>query len=139
VNNIRELGLLPQNVVTSDGEPFYGVGGTEQNPTSAAGAASAKNVFQTLFGNHEAHLYPADFIKLREASISYTLPRRWFEGFPIQQFRVSAVGRNLATLLKYTPNFDPTAITTTSDIRQGFETGQLPPNRTLGFRVNVQF
>lgn len=137
VNNIREVGLLPQNVVTPDGEPFYGLGGTEQNPTSAFGPA--KNVFQTLFGNHEAHLYDADFIKLREASISYTLPRQWFEGFPIQQFRVSAVGRNLATLLKYTPNFDPTAITTTSDIRQGFETGQLPPNRTLGFRVNVQF
>ena len=136
-NNIRQLGLLPQNVVTPDGEAFYGVGGSENNPTTSFGPA--KNVFQLLFGNHEAHMYSASYIKLREATISYTLPRRWFEGMAIQQFRVSAVGRNLATLLKYTPNFDPTAITTTSDIRQGYEIGQLPPKRTLGFRLNIQF
>lgn len=136
-HNIRQFGLRPTNVVTEDGEPFYGVGGTAENPTSAAGTPKA--FFQSLFGNHEAHLYSASHIKLREVSVSYTLPRRWFRDVPIQQFVVSAVGRDLATLLKYTPNFDPTAITTSTDLRQGFETGQLPPQRTVGLRLNVQF
>ncbi|MFB6231026.1 MAG: SusC/RagA family TonB-linked outer membrane protein, partial [Salinibacter sp.] len=136
-DNLRQLGTLPQNVVTSDGEPFYGVGGSKQNPTSAFGPG--KLVFQTLFSNHAAHMYPATHIKLREATISYTLPQQWFEGVPVQRAVVSAVGRDLATLLKYTPNFDPTAITTSTTQERGFETGQLPPKRTLGLRVNVRF
>ena len=135
--NLRQLGARPKDVVTPDGEPFYGIGGTAENPTSAAGPG--KFLFQTLFGNHEAHLYSASHIKLREVTVSYTLPQRWFRDVPIQQFVVSAVGRDLATLLKYTPNFDPTAITTSTDLRQGFETGQLPPTRSVGVRLNVQF
>lgn len=134
--NIRQLGILP-DAVTEDGEPYYGVGGTAENPTAAAGAPS--NVFQTLFGNHEAHLYDATYIKLREANLSYTLPREWFAGYAVQALTASVYGRNLATLLKYTPNFDPTSVTRGSSNLQGIEAGQLPPRRTIGFRLQFSF
>ena len=137
-NNIRQLGGRP-DAVLEDGTPYYGVGGTAENPTSAAGAASAKNVFQTLFGNHEAHLYDASFIKLREVTLSYSLPQRWFSGTRVQNMTASVYGRNLATLLKYTPNFDPTAVVRGSSNLQGIEAGQMPPRRTIGFRLRFNF
>jgi hypothetical protein len=45
----------------------------------------------------------------------------------------------LATLLKYTPNFDPTAVTRDSGNLQGIEAGQMPPKRTLGIRLRANF
>lgn len=118
-DNIRQLGLVPEgaNTATMSGSAF----------------------FQGLFGNHEAHLYDASYIKLREASLSYSLPQQWLSGTPLQQFNVSLIGRDLATLLKYTPNFDPTAITRSSGNLQGIEAGQMPPKRTLGVRLRATF
>ncbi|MFP4227915.1 MAG: SusC/RagA family TonB-linked outer membrane protein [Salinivenus sp.] len=137
-NNIRQLGARP-DAVLEDGSPFYGVGGTEDNPTTAAGNASAKNVLQLLFGNHEAHLYDASYIKLREVTLSYSLPQQWFSGTQVQNMTASLYGRNLATLLKYTPNFDPTAVVRGSSNLQGIEAGQMPPRRTIGFRLSLNF
>jgi hypothetical protein len=110
--------------VTSDGQEW-------------TGRVDPNSFFASLFGNHEAHLYDASYIKLREVNISYTLPRQWFAGSPVRQLTVSAIGRNLATLLKYTPNFDPTAVTRSSGNLQGIEAGQMPPSRSLGLRVNL--
>lgn len=123
--NIRQLGISPEGVL-EDGSEFEG-------------AVPPRAVFQTLFGNHEAQLFDASHIKLREARISYRLPQQWFTTVPVQQFRISVVGRNLATLLKYTPHFDPTAITRSSGNLQGIEAGQLPPKRTFGVRLQASF
>lgn len=134
--NIRQLGALP-DAVTEDGQPYYGVGGTEDNPTSAAGPA--KNLFQTTFGNHEAHLYPATYIKLREVNVSYQLPQQWLSGVPARGLTASVYARNVATLLKYTPNFDPTSVTRSSSNLQGIEAGQMPPRRAVGLRLQLNF
>jgi hypothetical protein len=134
--NLREVGTLP-DAVTPDGNPYYGFGGSEQNPTSSFGPG--KFLFQTLFGNHQAHLYDASFIKLREATLSYTLPQEWLSGTQVQNVTASVYGRDLATLLKYTPNFDPTAVVRSSSNLQGIEAGQMPPRRTIGFRLNFRF
>jgi outer membrane receptor protein involved in Fe transport len=136
VDNIRELGALP-DAVTEDGSPYYGFGGTEENPTSAFGPE--KTLFQFLFGNHEAHMYDASYIQLREATLSYTLPQSWLSGTRIQGVTASVYGRDLATLLKYTPNFNPTAVVRGSSNLQGIEAGQMPPRRTIGFRLNFSF
>jgi len=118
-NNMREVGVVPD-----------GAGSAEISP---------KSMYQGLFGNHRAHLYDASYIKLREASLSYRLPQEWLADTPLRQFNVSVVGRNLATLLKYTPNFDPTAVTRDSGNLQGIEAGQMPPKRTLGIRLRANF
>lgn len=135
-DNIRQLGVLP-DAVRSDGSQFYGLGGTEDSPTSSAG--SPDFVFKTLFGNHEAHLYDATYIKLREISLSYTLPSELFASTQVQRMTASLYGRDLATLLKYTPNFDPTAVVRGSSNLQGIEAGQMPPRRSIGFRLRFNF
>lgn len=121
--NIRQVGIVPEGV-TPDGEEW-------------TGRVDPNLFFGSLFGNHEAHLYDGSYIKLREVTLRYTLPRRWFLGTPVQQLAVSVVGRNLATLLKYTPHFDPTAVTRSTSNLQGIETGQMPPSRSIGVRFNL--
>ena len=85
------------------------------------------------------YLYNASFIKLRYVSLTYNLPRSLYEkiGF-IKGASVSAVGRNLAILLKHTPGIDPeTNLSAGND--QGIESTQLPPTRSIGFNVNLKF
>ncbi|MCS3675430.1 TonB-linked SusC/RagA family outer membrane protein [Salinibacter ruber] len=123
--DIRERGIVPQGVL-GNGDAF-------------TRAVAPRTVFQTLFGNHEANIYDASFIKLRETTLSYRFPQRLFTNLPVQDFRISLIGRNLATLFKNTPNFDPTAVTRDSGNLQGIEAGQLPPRRTFGFRLNASF
>ena len=129
--DVREVGLVPEGVVNV---------GTEENPDyqDLSGEVEAISFYQSLFGNHEAHLYDATHMKLAEATIGYTLPQRWVSQIPsLRSLTVSLVGRDLATLYKETPNFDPSAVTLSSGNAQGFEVGQLPPTRSYGFRVRL--
>ncbi len=85
------------------------------------------------------YLYNASFIKLRYISLTYNFPRAFYEkvGF-IKAASISAVGRNLAILMKHTPGIDPeTNLSAGND--QGIESTQLPPTRSFGFNVNLKF
>ncbi len=124
--DIRELGLVPQGVL-ADGSTFEG-------------RVDPNFFFTRIFGNHELNLYDASYAKLREASLGYTIPARWLTSIPaLQGLTVSAIGRNLATLYKKSPNFDPSAVTLSATNAQGFEVGQLPPTRAYGFRLRASF
>ncbi len=48
----------------------------------------------------------ASFVKLREVSVSYTLPERWASSFRASGATISIAGRNLHTWTKY-PGLDP--------------------------------
>ena len=130
-NDIREVGLTPEGVVNvgTDEEPEY---------EEFTGEVAAQPFFANTFGVHEAQLYDATYMKLREASLSYTLPVEWIATVPgVQGLTLSLVGRNLATLYKETPNFDPSAVTLSSGNAQGIEAATLPPTRSYGFRVRL--
>ncbi|MDF9799264.1 TonB-linked SusC/RagA family outer membrane protein [Catalinimonas alkaloidigena] len=87
---------------------------------------------------HEAGIFDGSYVKLREATISYQLPGRWFNNNFLESARVSLVGRNVAILFKNTPHHDPEADRYGGN-RQGFSYSQLPTTRNLGFNVNVNF
>ena len=123
-NDIREVGIVPEGV-TEDGEAW-------------TGRVDPNVFFSSLFGVQEAFLYDASYIRLREVSLAYTLPQRWFGNLPVRGLTVSATGRNLATLLKYTPNFDPATALSATNV-QGIESGQMPPTRSYGFRLRASF
>ncbi|WP_460673268.1 SusC/RagA family TonB-linked outer membrane protein [Larkinella ripae] len=87
------------------------------------------------------NVFSADFIKLRQVVVSYHLPDKLFTSskMPFESVSISAVGRNLATLLRHTENFDPEA-GFSSDLRYaGTEGAQLPSTRTIGFTLNARF
>lgn len=85
------------------------------------------------------YLYNASFIKLRYVSLTYNFPRSFYEKVRfIKAASISAVGRNLAILMKHTPGIDPeTNLSAGND--QGIESTQLPPTRSFGFNVNLKF
>ena len=87
----------------------------------------------------EEYVYNASFIKLRELSLTYNLPKsllakqKVFKGVAI-----SFVARNLWTILKYTDNIDPeSSINNTNG--QGLELNGYPYSRNIGFNLNLKF
>lgn len=55
---------------------------------------------------HEAHVYDASFIRLREVRIAYSIPSRWVNKKIFKEGSVYLTGRNLA-LRSNVPNHDP--------------------------------
>lgn len=90
--------------------------------------------------NHiaEEYVYDASFIKLRSLSIGYTLPSSLLRGTFIKGVTVNLVGRNLAILMKHTPNIDPESNLNNTN-GQGLELSGYPPIRSLGANVHVNF
>ena len=84
----------------------------------------------------ESNLEDASYIKLREATLSYSLPSDWVSRWGIDSVDLSLVGRNLF-LWTNARHIDPeTALEGTSV--QGFEYGQMPSARSLGVNVTVR-
>lgn len=104
-------------------------------------ATDIDQYYQHAYGsfNAEGATYSTNFIKLREATIDYTLPLRLTTKIGVQRATVGVYGRDLFIWTKW-PGFDPEFGTLSgSDITQGFEIGQFPSSRTLGFHVVLAF
>lgn len=90
-------------------------------------------------GNPSAgFIYDASYVKLREASISYTLPKSLVEKAYLKGATFSIVGSNLWILYKDLPHADPEASQGAGNV-QGWQSGALPTTRNFGFNVNLQF
>jgi TonB-linked SusC/RagA family outer membrane protein len=62
--------------------------------------------------DNDVLLYDADFLKLRELSVSYDFKIKKYEKY-IKNIRVSLIGRNLLVLTKF-PGYDPEGVTGSS-------------------------
>jgi len=83
------------------------------------------------------YIYSSTNVRLREASLGYTFPSKWFKGY-IDQLSVSLVGRNLWMIYNKAP-YDPEITASTGTYYQGFDYFMQPSLRSLGFSVKVQF
>ena len=95
----------------------------------------AQNYFENGYYINEASVYDASFVKLREVSLAYTLPRSTVRRLGVSGLTVSAIGRNL-WLHSKVPNIDPETAFDASNV-QGIEGEQLPTPRSIGFTVSV--
>jgi hypothetical protein len=86
----------------------------------------------------ERFVYDASFIKLRQVTLGYTLPRKIFEGTPIRNVMLSFVARNLAILYKDVPNIDPESSYTSSN-SQGLDYFGNPATRSYGVNLRATF
>ena len=85
----------------------------------------------------EAFVYDAGFVKLREAALTYSLPKRWL-GDRVQGIDVSLVGRNLWVIHSNVPYSDPEAGLSSGNL-QGYQGGAYPSVRTVGFNFKFRF
>ena len=127
----RETGVVG-NGVMSDGNGGY----VANNVT-----VSAKSFNQSSYSNsiESSAIFDASYVKLRQVSIGYTLPRKFIENSVIKSLKVSVVGRNLLILHKNTPHIDPETGFSASNGNQGQEFGQYPSARNVGFNINMRF
>lgn len=82
------------------------------------------------------YTYSATNVRLQEASIGYTIPRKALRG--ICEITVSLVGRNLWMIYNKAP-FDPESIATTSNFYQGIDYFMMPSLRNIGFNLRLKF
>lgn len=90
---------------------------------------SANNVSKTFVNS-------ADFVKLRQVILGYTFPSNLFNN-RIKSITVSAVGRNLLTIMKKTNNIDPES--SYNATFPGLELGGVPAVRSYGVNLSVKF
>lgn len=84
------------------------------------------------------HVYDAGFVKLREISLAYTLPKSKLTNTFIQSATISIIGRNLWIIDKSLPYSDPEAGLSSGNV-QGYQSGAYPTTKDYGFSVKLQF
>jgi hypothetical protein len=84
------------------------------------------------------YIFDATYVKMRELSLTYTVPESILGDFFIRSLQVSLVGRNLWIISKNTRHFDPEYMLTSGNL-QGIEWGAYPSVRTLGMNLKISF
>ena len=96
--------------------------------------------YYSLIGNSSGlpqyYTYSATNVRLQEASVGYTIPRKWLGG--VCDINVSVVGRNLWMIYCRAP-FDPEAVVNTGNYYQGIDNFMLPSTRNIGVNVKINF
>jgi len=136
----NDLGNPVRNsIATGGGVIFPGV--------TADGKANTKRVdISSLFGAYgyyrnpaAAFVYDASFVKLREVTLTYSLPHRLTDRWgPVKGIDLSFVGRNLWIIDKNLPYADPEEGISSGNL-QGYQVGAYPSVRNFGFNLKVRF
>ena len=136
-NNIREEGIILQGVtgdITYNDDGSYTVSNTAPNTKIIPAQQYGTDYF---FGNDAQNVFDADYMKLREVTLSYKLPRKLIGD--VADVTFSAFGRNLLVWGLDNSNFDPEVATSGSGNIQGSEGGSLPSTRSYGLNVQLKF
>jgi len=115
-----------------------------ENTVAIAGFSNTMNQYynQTYKTGGDAYvLIDKTFFKIREVSLSYSLPKSLLAGTFINKVDISLVGNNL---FLWTPNSnlygDPEQTTFGNDIEADFgDYGATPSTRSLGFNIKLSF
>jgi hypothetical protein len=93
------------------------------------------------FASNYGFLENGEFLKVREVSVTYTLPNRWAGMVGAQHASLSLAGRNLATFTGYT-GVDPEVNGAGQNAFNGFGVQDFltqPQIRTFILRANLTF
>ena len=116
--------------VLADGTP---------NTTRAPGPQFFGNSFGYRRQPNRAFVYDASYIKLREVSISYNLPKKWAEKMSLENMKFSLVGTNLWIIHKNLPDADPESGLGSGNLSSGYSVGSLPTTRNIGCNLTFKF
>lgn len=109
---------------------------------SGIGSIDAGDVedYYSYIGNNitEQFIYDADFGKLRQVVLNYTLPSSMVQNLPVSSVTVGVAGRNLAILWSGAENIDPESNYNVGNA-QGLEMFGVPATRNVQFNLNVKF
>ncbi|MEX6686980.1 SusC/RagA family TonB-linked outer membrane protein [Danxiaibacter flavus] len=132
---------LQKNTLAGREGGYVGPGVTEDGKPNTK-AVRSETYFNAIAGGansiSEEFVYNAGFIKLRSMTLGYVFPKSILKDGFIKGLSLTLVARNLATLLKHTPNIDPESNYNNTNA-QGLELSGYPPVRSLGLNLNIKF
>lgn len=112
-------------------------GQVNTTPTTAPGTFGNVDGYRRM--PNSRFVYDASYVKLREASIGYSLPKSILANTSFQEVKISVVGRNLWIIHKNLPYADPETGTGNGLASKGNSIGVLPTTRDLGINVTLKF
>ncbi len=86
-----------------------------------------------------AFLYDASYVKLREANITYRLPKSLIKNTFINEASIALVGRNLWIIHKNLPYADPESGLSGGLNSRGISHASLPTTREIGVNITFKF
>jgi len=126
----------------SGGVIFTGVqsDGTQNTVRADNTTNSGSTAYGYTYNPAAAFVYDASYVKLREVSLSYSLPKALAAKLGgIRGADFSIVARNLWIIHKNLPDADPEDAASSGNFGQGYSTGAYPAVRTLGANIRLSF
>ena len=104
---------------------------------------AAQDFFESYYSNRELSVYKGSYGKLREAHITYNLPKNLFGiNSLVKAGSIALVGNNLAILWRdksNTSKLDPENTTGSGNGSVGLESTSFPPSRSFGLKLSFTF
>jgi TonB-linked SusC/RagA family outer membrane protein len=121
-----------RNATNSDATKMW----TPQNETDIPAFSTTGSPNGGFPTNTSRFVYNANFVKLKNLSLTYSIPQSVLGNAKIHSVDVYVSGQNLFTITKY-PGYDPELTNAQTAQTQGVEMGVIPNPRTytLGLRV----
>lgn len=114
-------------------------GVTEDGRVNDIPVIANQSYYQNWFATiDELFIEDASFVKLRDLSLTYNLPAKILEKWPIETLSFTATGRNLYISSNFS-YFDPEGNLYGSGNAQGFYHAVTPGTRSYAFGLNVTF
>lgn len=148
---LNDLGNNVRNpiVYNKPGDPTSGYAPTSGgfinpgvNPDGSENKTRADAQYYSPFGYmanpNKAFIYDATYVKLREVSLSYSIPSALLKKTFISGITLSAVASNVWIIFKNLPYADPESGFGAGNL-QGYTTSSLPSTRDFGFNLKLSF
>lgn len=132
-------GLDKRTTANGVRENGVAVSGVDQNGASYSAVVPAQTYYQGIaYTLTDQFVYKSDFIKLRQLTFGYSLPKKFLAKTPVQSASISLVARNLWLIYSAVPNVDPESSYNNSNA-QGLENFGVPTTRSYGINLSVKF
>ncbi|RYY08104.1 MAG: SusC/RagA family TonB-linked outer membrane protein [Sphingobacteriaceae bacterium] len=89
--------------------------------------------------NQKGAIYKNDYIKMREVTLGYNLPKSIVNKIGMSNLRFSVIGRNLFYFYRTLKNLDPETMIGNQWFSQSVDNGSLPATRSYGLSLNATF
>jgi TonB-linked SusC/RagA family outer membrane protein len=135
------LGTGDDRTMVADGVIETAPGKYEKNTK----VVKVEDYWHSVFGGNsntgvtEANLYDASNVRLRNITLSYSLPSKVISGTPFQRALVGVSCNNVWMISSHMHGLDPESVYATSGNAVGFENSSAPTTRTISFNLRLGF
>ena len=132
-NAREELGYTQQEWIATGGIPISGV---DEDGNQVSVFLEPERYWSRLSGVNQTNVFDSSFIRLKEVSISYNLPKQYFENLFLESASISVFGSNLGYIIRKTEGFSPQS-SLSSGKAQGIESYAFPTTRSIGAKIMI--